>query len=103
MSDERRRASWHAVDAEGGLRSGGAAVGPLLRELGLGTLAALAERAPGVVDRAYRALAERRGRLGRWIPGGVLRGADRTIAARASPSVPAPARSSAGAGRRRGR
>ena len=98
VSDERWRASWHALGADGGLWSGGAAVAPLLRELGLPSVAALAERAPGVVERAYRAVAVRRGPLGRWIPGGVLRWADRVIAARASPSARARARSSAAGG-----
>jgi predicted DCC family thiol-disulfide oxidoreductase YuxK len=101
IDPERWRASWHVIDDAGALRSGGAAVGPLLRVLGLGPAAVLVERAPRATDRAYRGLADRRGRLSRWLPAGAARWADRTIAARARPAGTAPAPSpAAGAGRR---
>jgi len=101
VSGERWSGSWHAIDDAGTLRSGGAAVAPLLAELGLRPLAALAERAPGPIERAYRAVADRRGRLSRRLPAGVVRWADRVIGARAS--APAPARPSAGGGSARAR
>ena len=69
LDEGARMASWHLVAPDGTFRSGGAAVGPLLRLLPLGSpAAAAAERFPGAVDRAYRWTVRHRGRLGRWTP-----------------------------------
>jgi predicted DCC family thiol-disulfide oxidoreductase YuxK len=66
--DELRR-SWHAVDHRGRRFSAGAALAPLLERLPGGRLPArLAGMAPGLVDRAYWAVARRRGALGRLLP-----------------------------------
>lgn len=65
---EERMSSWHLVLEGGAVRSGGAAVAPLLRMLpGGGPLAALAEALPGPTERAYRLVARHRGRLGRLL------------------------------------
>lgn len=65
-SPEERMGSWHLVLEDGTVRSGGAAMAPLLRMLPGGRpLAALAEALPGPTERAYRLVARHRGRLGR--------------------------------------
>jgi predicted DCC family thiol-disulfide oxidoreductase YuxK len=73
-------ASWHFVAASGERHSAGRAVAPMARTLPLGgLLVALDARAPGLVDRAYRAVATRRSGLSRLVPGRLLRWADATI------------------------
>jgi predicted DCC family thiol-disulfide oxidoreductase YuxK len=63
-----RLESWHLVDPPGEVRSGGAAVSPLLRLLPLGRpLAWVFEQAPGLTDHAYAAVARHRDRLGRIV------------------------------------
>ena len=63
-ADERLRSA-HAVTPTGQVRSGGAAVAPVLRELPGGRpLAVVAEAMPRVTDRAYRWMARRRTWLG---------------------------------------
>lgn len=70
MDDEERMASWHLVTPGGAVRSGGAAVAPLLRMLPGGAIPArAAESAPGAVDRGYRWVARNRSALSRSIPG----------------------------------
>ena len=62
-----RWASWHLV-GNGAVRSGGAAVAPLVRLLPWGRpLAKIAERFPRETDRAYRWVAEHRDMLGRLL------------------------------------
>jgi predicted DCC family thiol-disulfide oxidoreductase YuxK len=69
IDEETRMASWHLVDDQGSVISGGAALAPLLRLLpGGAPLAGAAERAPRLVDRAYRWAAGHRGLLGRPLP-----------------------------------
>jgi predicted DCC family thiol-disulfide oxidoreductase YuxK len=81
MDEAARMASWHLVGADGTVRSGGAAVAPLLRLLPGGSpAAAVAERLPGAVDRAYRWAVRHRAALGRGIPSRVTRWAERRIA-----------------------
>lgn len=64
MTDEDRKTSWHLV-TNGRVRSGGAAVAPLLRLLpGGAPLATLAGLAPSMTDTAYRWVADHRERLG---------------------------------------
>jgi predicted DCC family thiol-disulfide oxidoreductase YuxK len=84
MSEEERMASWHLVDADGEVRSGGAALPGLLRLLpGGGSPAALVARAPRLRDRGYRWVAGHRSWFGRLISEGAKRRADRRIASRA--------------------
>jgi len=67
VPEELRGSSWHLVTA-GRVRSGGRAVGPLLRMLPGGRpLAALADLSPGATDAAYGWVARHRGRLGRIV------------------------------------
>ena len=80
MPVPERMASWHLSAPDGRLHSSGAAFPPLLRELpGATGLAALAERFPGVAERAYRLVARRRSALGRALPERARRWADATI------------------------
>jgi predicted DCC family thiol-disulfide oxidoreductase YuxK len=80
MPEERRMASWHVVEPGGRVRSAGAAFAPALRRLPGGKpAAALLERLPRVTERGYRFVADRRTPLGRRIPDGVKRRADRLI------------------------
>jgi predicted DCC family thiol-disulfide oxidoreductase YuxK len=83
LTPTERDASWHLVDPAGRRESAGAAAPPLLRLLPGGSpLAALLARVPGPTDRAYRAVADHRSAIGRWVPSGVKRRARRTVAAR---------------------
>jgi predicted DCC family thiol-disulfide oxidoreductase YuxK len=83
MSEEERMASWHLVDAEGEVRSAGAAFPALFRLLpGGGPLAALTARVPGLSERAYRLVADHRAALGRLVSDRAKQRADRRIAAR---------------------
>jgi predicted DCC family thiol-disulfide oxidoreductase YuxK len=85
MSDEDRLASWHLVDADGAVRSAGAAFPPLFRLLSGGApFAALTARLPRATDRAYRWVAGNRSRWGKLVTDGAKRRADRRIAARSS-------------------
>jgi predicted DCC family thiol-disulfide oxidoreductase YuxK len=75
-----RAASWHLISPTGTRHSGGAAVPPLLGLLPLGRVPAAAfARFPGVTDRAYRWVAERRSQLSRWVPTGARRHASERI------------------------
>src|SRR5882672_8393595 len=68
VAPDRRNGSWHLITRDGGVRSAGAAVPFLLRELpGGGPLARLADAFPVTTDRAYRAVARRRRTLGRLL------------------------------------
>jgi predicted DCC family thiol-disulfide oxidoreductase YuxK len=81
---DQRMASWHLVDPEGGLHSGGAAFAPLFRLLPGGSpLSAAASKAPGAVDRGYRWVAGHRSLFGKLVTSGAKRRADRRIASRA--------------------
>jgi predicted DCC family thiol-disulfide oxidoreductase YuxK len=83
MEEGRRLESWHLATPDGEIRSAGAAFPPLLRLLPGGRpLAALAERAPGPVDRGYRWIASHRTPIGRRLTDGMRRRADRRVAAR---------------------
>jgi predicted DCC family thiol-disulfide oxidoreductase YuxK len=83
MPEEERLASWHLVGPDGTLRSGGAALPPLLAMLPRGLrLARLAERAPGLLDRGYRWVAGHRTLLGKPVTIGARRRADAAVARR---------------------
>lgn len=65
---DMRLESVHAVTADGRVWSGGAAAVPTLRALPAGRLpAAIAEAAPALTERIYRAVARRRTTLGRLL------------------------------------
>ena len=83
MPEEERLASWHLVGSDGVVRSGGAALAPLLAMLPRGQrLAGLAERAPRLVDRAYDWVATHRSLLGKPVTIGARRRADAAVARR---------------------
>jgi predicted DCC family thiol-disulfide oxidoreductase YuxK len=69
MSRDERMASWHLVDHDGCVYSGGDALAPLLRFIPGGRpFAAALAALPAVGDVAYRTVAGRRSSLGRLIP-----------------------------------
>jgi predicted DCC family thiol-disulfide oxidoreductase YuxK len=69
MSEEQRMRSWHLVPADGEVYSGGRAFAPLLRLLPGGRpLALVPAAAPGLAERAYRLVADRRSTLGPLLP-----------------------------------
>jgi predicted DCC family thiol-disulfide oxidoreductase YuxK len=79
MSEEERMRSWHLVP-EGEVYSGGQAFAPLLRLLPGGRpLARLPEATPGVADRAYRLVADRRSTIGPLLPDALKARAQRVI------------------------
>ena len=83
MGEEERMGSWHLAEADGEVRSAGAAFEPLLRVLPGGSpLAALAARAPGLTERAYRLVSGNRTPIGRRLSDGAKRRADERIAKR---------------------
>ncbi|MBV9817952.1 MAG: DUF393 domain-containing protein [Solirubrobacterales bacterium] len=69
MPPERRLASWHLVDEDGEVSSGGRALPAVFRRLpGGAPLAALAALRPPATDAAYDWVAAHRSLLGRPIP-----------------------------------
>lgn len=83
LDHERRVASWHLLDVENTLRSGGTAAAPLLRVLpGGGPAAALMARAPGLTESAYRSVVRRRNALGHRVTAAAKARADALIAER---------------------
>jgi predicted DCC family thiol-disulfide oxidoreductase YuxK len=69
MGRDERMASWHLVDDDGRVYSGGDAFAPLLRLVPGGRpFAAALVALPAVSDVAYRTVAGRRSALGRLIP-----------------------------------
>jgi predicted DCC family thiol-disulfide oxidoreductase YuxK len=80
MPPDERLNSWHLVDADGEVRSAGAAFPGLLRRLPGGSpLAALTVRAPRATDRAYRWVAGNRSRWGKLVTDGAKRRADARV------------------------
>jgi predicted DCC family thiol-disulfide oxidoreductase YuxK len=89
MTEEERMASWHFLDRDGRVRSAGAAFPGLLRELPGGRpLAAVAGRAPRMVDRAYRLVAGHRDSFGPWVTASAARRANERIATRLAATRP---------------
>jgi predicted DCC family thiol-disulfide oxidoreductase YuxK len=83
LTPERRNASWHLIDPAGNRTSAGAAAPPLLRLLPGGAIpASLLARFPRQTERAYRAVADNRGAIGRWIPSSVKRRATDAVGRR---------------------
>jgi predicted DCC family thiol-disulfide oxidoreductase YuxK len=80
MPHERRMASWHLVDGDGRVYSGGDAFVPLLRLIPGGSPAArVLARFPAPAGVAYRAVAGRRSWFGRLIPAASVARAQRRI------------------------
>ena len=91
LDHEQRLASWHLVEPDGSVSSGGAAAAPLARRLPAGSpLAALFDAGPGVVDRAYRCISGSRNRLGPRLSRGAVARADALIAHRQAERVTRP-------------
>jgi predicted DCC family thiol-disulfide oxidoreductase YuxK len=83
LAEEERMASWHLVGPDGGRRSAGAAIGPMLRLLPAGRpLGALLERFASVTEAAYSWVSRHRRPLGCLIPAGAGRRADARIRGR---------------------
>lgn len=83
MDEAERMASWHLVAPDGAVSSGGRAAIPMLRLLPAGApLAALLDRAPRLVERAYAWVNRHRGTLGRALTDRAKARADRVIASR---------------------
>jgi predicted DCC family thiol-disulfide oxidoreductase YuxK len=84
MPEADRLRSAHVIDADGRVRSGGAAVEVIARELPAGApIARLAARLPGPTERAYRWVADHRTGLSRFVPTSLKERARGHIAARA--------------------
>jgi predicted DCC family thiol-disulfide oxidoreductase YuxK len=80
MPEEQRMASWHLVDVDGGVHSGGPAGAPLLRLLPGGRpLAAVLERTPRAAERGYEWVADHRSWFGRPLTERAKRRADALI------------------------
>jgi predicted DCC family thiol-disulfide oxidoreductase YuxK len=83
VEPELRMASWHLVDDDGTVCSGGDAAAPLFKLLpGAGPAAAAVTRAPDLVNRAYEAVVRRRSALGRPVSAAAKARADALIAER---------------------
>lgn len=68
VAEERRLDSWHLILPSGEVRSAGAAAAPLVELLPAGRpLAAIFRAFPRSTERAYRAVANNRGRLARIV------------------------------------
>jgi acetyl esterase len=80
LTPQQRNASWHLIDPAGHRASAGAAAPPLLALLPGGALPSTAlARFPSQTERTYRAVADNRSTIGRWIPSGVKRRATDTV------------------------
>jgi len=80
LTPEQRNRSWHLIDPAGHCESAGAAGPPLLALLPGGKLPAAAlSHFPPQTERAYRAVADNRSTIGRWIPSSVKRRASQVV------------------------
>ncbi len=87
LGPAERSASWHLVDESGVRHSAGAGLALTLRLLRGGRFpAAIFARFPGATERGYRWVAGHRTFLGRFVPEGARRWADRVIAAHGGPA-----------------
>ena len=72
--------SWQLILPDGSVRSAGAAFSPLFRLLAGGAaFARVTDRFPNAAERGYCWVADRRSTIGKLIPAGVTRWADRVI------------------------
>jgi predicted DCC family thiol-disulfide oxidoreductase YuxK len=85
LAPERRLASWHLVEDDGRVSSGGAALSRMLRAIPAGRpLAHLTGALPGATDRGYEWVATHRSLLSRAIPAESKERARRHVQARAA-------------------
>jgi predicted DCC family thiol-disulfide oxidoreductase YuxK len=70
LAEDERLASWHLAWPDGRVWSRGAAATHLLRALGHRRAARAAARAGGLIEHAYRLVADHRDQLARFIPDG---------------------------------
>jgi predicted DCC family thiol-disulfide oxidoreductase YuxK len=74
VGDDRLMESWHLLTDDGRVYSAGRAFVPLLRHLPGGRpIAAVAERFPRLLDRAYYSVADRRSGFGKLLTDGARR------------------------------
>jgi predicted DCC family thiol-disulfide oxidoreductase YuxK len=93
MPEAERVASWHLVEEGGAVTSAGAGLAVVLEYLPGGrTLARPLRLAPGLVERAYRIVADHRSAFSRFVPGASARSASARVAAREAEAPPAWAR-----------
>lgn len=98
MGDEVALNSFHLVEADGRVRSAGAALAAVLRRLPVTALVGAAlGRLPRLAERAYRLVADHRGTLARAVPEAAKARARREVLGAVPGTVPAP---SAGCGTR---
>jgi predicted DCC family thiol-disulfide oxidoreductase YuxK len=89
ISPERRYASWHVVDADGHVTSGGRALTKVLSALPAGRpVAILTGALPGLTERAYDWVATHRRLLSRPIPSAAKQRARSRVEARAVGAPP---------------
>ena len=89
MSVEERLASWHLVEAGGRVSSAGAGLAEVLSYVpGGGLVAPLLQRAPAVIERGYRFVADHRSGFSRFVPGWAVRRATARVERRAGGSPP---------------
>ena len=89
-----RLASWHLVEEGGAVSSAGAGLGVVLEYVPGGTVVARPLRlVPGVVERAYRFVADHRSAFSRFVPRAWVRAMSARVAAREAEAPPAWARS----------
>ena len=89
MPVEERLASWHLVEAGGVVSSGGRGLAVVLRYLpGGAPLGRLLRLVPGLVERAYRFVADHRSAFSRLVPASSVRRATARVEERAGSSPP---------------
>lgn len=85
LTPEQRNASWHLIDPAGHRESAGAATPSLLALLPGGSVPGnVLARFPSQTERAYRAVADNRTAIGRWIPSTVKRRATDAVTRRSA-------------------
>jgi predicted DCC family thiol-disulfide oxidoreductase YuxK len=89
MPVSERVASWHIVEAGGVVSSAGAGIAEILEYVpGGSVLARLLRLAPGLVERAYWFVADRRSRISRFVPGAWVRSSTERVKAREREAPP---------------
>jgi predicted DCC family thiol-disulfide oxidoreductase YuxK len=89
MPVAERLASWHLVEADGRVSSGGRGLAVVAGYLpGAAPLTRLLQRAPGAVERAYRFVADHRSQFSRFVPGFAVRSATVRVEAREREAPP---------------
>jgi predicted DCC family thiol-disulfide oxidoreductase YuxK len=89
MPMEARLASWHIVEAGGVVSSAGRGIPPILEYVPVGRFVARPLRlVPGLVERAYWFVANRRSKISRWVPRAWVRSSSARVAAREREAPP---------------